>query len=142
MKPRRILLVDDDPHDVELALLALDRLQPKVEVEVLRDGAEALEQLLAPPGEKGRPSVMILDLKMPRLNGLELLRQIRSHGSLSGIPVVAFTSSRHRKDIRESYQCGVNAYVVKPLEFQEFIRTVEAIGAFWTGTNVPESDSA
>jgi CheY-like chemotaxis protein len=139
MKPRTILLVDDSAQDTELALDALQKYKLANEVISLRDGAEALDYLFRreafesrPPG---LPSVILLDLKMPKIDGLEVLRQIKSEPTLKHIPVVVMTSSREEQDLIRSYDLGVNAYVVKPLNFHEFVDAVRAVGVFWAMLN-------
>ena len=141
MKPKRILLVDDSPHDTELALDALQQYRVANEVLTLRDGAEALDFLYRRGEFAGRtdadPAVILLDLKMPRVNGLEVLRQIKGDPKLKMIPVVMMTSSREEQDLVNSYSYGVNAYVVKPLSFHEFIDAIKVVGAFWAVLNEP-----
>jgi CheY-like chemotaxis protein len=139
MKPKRILLVDDSIRDTELALDALQQYRVANEVMTLRDGAEALDYLYRRGEFAGRtdadPAVILLDLKMPRVNGLEVLRQLKADPQLKSIPVVMMTSSREDKDLVDSYQLGVNAYVVKPLSFHEFIEAIKVLGAFWMVLN-------
>jgi CheY-like chemotaxis protein len=137
----RILLVDDSPRDREMALEALAANNLANEVVSLRDGVEALDYLYLrgefatrPPGQ---PAVILLDLKMPRVDGLEVLRQIKQDPKLKLIPVVVMTSSREEQDLVKSYELGVNAYVVKPVRFQEFVDAVRQLGAFWAVLNVP-----
>lgn len=139
MKPRHILLVDDSPRDTEMALEALQHYHIANEVVTLRDGAEALDYLqrrgefaARPPGD---PAVILLDLKMPRVDGLEVLRDVKADPVLKVIPVVMMTSSREEQDLVRSYRLGVNAYVVKPLDFHEFIEAVKVLGAFWAVLN-------
>jgi CheY-like chemotaxis protein len=142
---KRILLVEDDPRDVELILESLADYNLANEVVVAYDGEEALDYLYcrgnfkARPG--GNPAVMLLDLKMPKVSGTEVLRQIRSDEKLKMIPVVILTSSREEKDWVESYKLGVNAYVVKPVDFHEFVKAVKDIGAFWAVINEPPPGS-
>lgn len=135
----RILLVDDSPHDREMAITALEHHHLGNEVCVLRDGVEALDYLFRRAEYASRtddnPAVILLDLKMPRIDGLEVLRQIKADQALKGIPVVMMTSSREEQDLVRSYQLGVNAYVVKPLSFQQFIDAVKIVGAFWAQLN-------
>lgn len=137
----RILLVDDSPQDTELALHALKEYQLANEVVALRDGAEALDYLYRREAFAGRadsdPAVILLDLKMPRVDGLEVLRQLKSDPQLRVVPVVVMTSSREEQDLVKSYQLGVNAYVVKPLDFHEFVEAVKVLGAFWMVLNEP-----
>lgn len=141
MKPKRILLVDDSPRDRELALDALREYHLVNEVVTLRDGAEALDYLYR-RGEfadrvDGDPAVVLLDLKMPKVDGLEVLRQIKGDPQMKSIPVVMMTSSREDRDLVDSYRLGVNAYVVKPLSFHEFIDAIKVLGAFWAVLNEP-----
>lgn len=139
MTLKRILLVDDSPRDLEMALEALREHSLVNEIVTLRDGAEALDYLYQrgayhdrPPGA---PAVILLDLKMPRVDGLEVLRQVKSDPTLKDIPIVMMTSSREEQDLVQSYRLGVNAYVVKPLSFAEFIEAVHIVGAFWAVLN-------
>ena len=126
LKP--ILLVEDNPHDLELTLIALERSQLANEVIVVRDGADALDYLHSRGGfakrEQGNPAVVLLDLKLPKVDGLEVLAEIRASATLKSIPVVMLTSSREEQDLIRSYELGVNAYVVKPVDFQEFVRAI------------------
>ena len=138
---RRVLLAEDNLKDVELALAALEEHNLANEVDVVRDGAEALEYLCRegryanrPPGS---PAVVLLDLKMPRIDGLEVLRRMKASDTLRSIPVVMLTSSREEKDLIESYRLGVNAYVVKPVAFDRFIAAVKSLGLFWAVYNEP-----
>jgi two-component system, response regulator len=137
----RILLVDDSPRDTELALEALETHSLANEVVTLRDGAEALDYLFrrGPFADRtnGQPAVMLLDLKMPKVDGLEVLRQIKSDPVLKTIPVVVMTSSREEQDLVRSYELGVNAYVVKPVKFGAFVEAVKQVGAFWAILNEP-----
>ena len=138
---KRILLVDDSPRDTEMAVTALEAHNLANEVVALRDGAEALDYLYR-RGEfadrpHGDPAVILLDLKMPKVDGLEVLRQIKGDPALKMIPVVVMTSSREEQDLLNSYQLGVNAYVVKPVRFQSFVEAVEQVGAFWAVLNEP-----
>lgn len=135
MKPRPILLVDDSPLDRELALDALARHYLANEIISLCDGVEALDYLYCREQfigrETGHPSAIILDLKMPRIDGLEVLRQIKSDPDLRLIPVVIMTSSKEQEDLICSYRLGVNAYVQKPLEFPTFFAAMKQLGSFW-----------
>ncbi|HEV7746634.1 MAG TPA: response regulator [Pyrinomonadaceae bacterium] len=138
-KLRRILLVDDDSHDVELTLLALGESRLANEVDVANDGEEALDYLHRRGSFAGRhlgnPAVILLDLKMPKVDGLEVLRNIRANSDLKLIPVVILTSSREERDLVDGYSLGVNAYVVKPVDFQQFMDAIKQIGAFWAVVN-------
>jgi len=142
---KRILLVDDSPRDTELALDALAQNNLANEVVALRDGAEALDYLFRrgqfTDRTNGQPAVVLLDLKMPKVDGIEVLRQIKSDPQLKTIPVVVLTSSREESDLVKSYQLGVNAYIVKPVQFQEFVEAVKQLGAFWAVINEPPPDS-
>lgn len=138
---KRILLVEDSAKDVELTLAALDENHLANEVVVVRDGAEALEYLYRKGKYENRPTgnpgVVLLDLKMPKVDGLEVLRRMRADESLRTIPVVMLTSSREERDVVESYHLGVNAYVVKPVAFREFMDAVKNLGLFWAVLNEP-----
>jgi DNA-binding response OmpR family regulator len=141
----RILMVEDDAKDVELSLTALEEYNLANEVVVARDGEEALDYLYcrgkfnARPD--GNPAVLLLDLKLPKVNGLEVLQQIRSDEKLKMIPVVVLTSSHEEKDMVASYKLGVNAYVVKPVDFHEFVNAVKELGVFWAIINEPPPGS-
>jgi CheY-like chemotaxis protein len=141
----RILLVEDDPNDVDLTLAALGEYNLANEVVVVRDGAEALDFLHAKGNyasrASGNPAVVLLDLKLPKVDGLEVLREIRTDESLKLIPVVVLTSSREDKDMVASYEFGVNAYVVKPVDFHEFVDAVKELGIFWAVINEPPPGS-
>lgn len=142
---KRILLAEDNPNDVELTLSAFEELNLANEVVVVNDGAKALDYLRKEGEFKGRdsnnPAVVLLDLKMPKVDGLEVLRQMKSDAALKQVPVVILTSSREEKDLVESYKLGVNAYVVKPVNFQEFIPAVKELGVFWAIINEPPPGS-
>jgi CheY-like chemotaxis protein len=135
----RILIVEDDPNDVELTLTALEEYNLANEVVVTRDGEEALDYLYCRGNFKARsndnPAVLLLDLKLPKRDGLEVLRQIKSDEKLKVIPVVVLTSSHEEKDVVASYKLGVNAYVVKPVDFHEFVNAVKELGIFWAVIN-------
>jgi CheY-like chemotaxis protein len=141
----RILMVEDDPKDVELTLTALEEYNLANEVIVTRDGAEALDYLYSRGEYKmrssGNPAVMLLDLKLPKVDGLEVLKQIKSDGELRMIPVVVLTSSNEEKDMVASYKLGVNAYVVKPVDFHEFVNAIKELGVFWAVINEPPPGS-
>jgi CheY-like chemotaxis protein len=143
LKP--ILLVEDNPKDVELTLVALQRSRLANEVIVLRDGAEALDYLRC-QGEhcqraKGNPVVVLLDLKLPKVDGLQVLAEIKNDEGLRQVPVVMLTSSREESDLLKSYQLGVNAYVVKPVGFEDFLQAVQELGGFWAVLNEPPPGS-
>ena len=143
---KRILLVEDNRRDLELTLTALEECNVANEVAVARDGAAALEFLRAcleaPPNTNGLPALVLLDLKLPKLNGLEVLAQMKADPRLKKIPVVMLTSSREEPDLDRSYELGVNAYVVKPLDLQQFISAVKQTGAFWAVLNETPRDLA
>ena len=146
MRLKRILLVDDSALDREMAIDALQQHNLANDVVALRDGVEALDYLFRRGEFATRsntdPAVILLDLKMPRVDGLEVLRQIKSDPKLKMIPVVVMTSSREDQDLINSYQLGVNAYVVKPLQFGEFIEAIRLLGSFWAVLNeLPPPDS-
>ena len=141
----RILIVEDDPNDVELTLTALADYNLANEVVVARDGQQALDFLHC-RGEfstraTGNPAVMLLDLKLPKIGGLEVLQQVKSDENLKTIPVVVLTSSNEEKDMMRSYKLGVNAYVVKPVDFHEFVNAVKELGVFWAVINEPPPGS-
>jgi len=142
---RGILLVEDSAQDVELTLTALAENHLANEVIVASDGAEALDYLYCRGKfalrSKGNPAVVLLDLKMPKVDGLEVLRTIKLDPQLKSIPVVMLTSSREEADLVRSYQLGVNAYVVKPVEFKAFVQAVKDVGAFWAILNQPAPES-
>lgn len=142
---KRILLAEDSSRDVELTLAALDEHHLANEVIVTRDGAEALDYLYCrgkfAGHANGLPVVVLLDLKMPKVDGLEVLRQMRSDSNLKHVPVVMITSSREEQDLLKSYQLGVNAYVVKPVDFQQFASSIKEIGFFWAIINEPPPGS-
>ena len=141
----RILMVEDDPRDVELSLNALEEYNLANEVVVVRDGEEALNyltyqgQYAARPS--GNPAVMLLDLKLPKVDGLEVLRQVKLNEKLKMIPVVVLTSSHEEKDLVTSYTLGVNAYVVKPVDFHQFVNAIKELGVFWAVINAPPPGS-
>ncbi|MEN5264368.1 response regulator [Stenotrophomonas sp. TWI587] len=138
---RPILLVEDNPNDAELTMAALARCQLLNDVTHVRDGVEALEYLRCQGRYEGAmhggPVVVLLDLKLPKLNGLEVLKEIRTDRALSSTPVVMLTSSREEQDLIRSYELGVNAFVVKPVDFKEFLEAIQGLGMFWGITNQP-----
>jgi DNA-binding response OmpR family regulator len=141
----RILMVEDDPKDVELSMTALEDYNLANEVVVARDGEEALDYLYCRGKFQGRagdnPAVILLDLKLPKVDGLEVLREIKSDAKLKMIPVVVLTSSKEEKDMVTSYKLGVNAYVVKPVDFHEFVNAIKELGVFWALINQPPPGS-
>lgn len=143
LKP--ILLVEDDKRDLELTLVALERSQLANEVIVVRDGAQALDYLMREGDfrmrEEGNPAVVLLDLKLPKVNGLEVLQRVRATSSLRSMPVVMLTSSQEESDVVKSYELGVNAYVVKPVEFRQFVAAIADLGVFWAVLNEPPPGS-
>ncbi|MET0383940.1 MAG: response regulator [Burkholderiaceae bacterium] len=143
LKP--ILLVEDDPRDLELTLVALERSQLANEVVIVRDGAQAVDYLTRQRDyadrSAGNPAVILLDLKLPKLNGLEVLKIVRATPELRSLPVVMLTSSHEESDVVASYDLGVNAYVVKPVAFKEFVAAIADLGVFWAVLNEPPPGS-
>jgi CheY-like chemotaxis protein len=140
--PIEILLVEDNPNDVELALHALAKHHLANRIQVVRDGAEALEFVFctgtyAQRAGENSPKVILLDLKLPKVDGLEVLRQIKADERTRAIPVVVLTSSREEPDIAESYRLGVNSYIVKPVNFEQFTEAVRQLGLYWLLLNQP-----
>ena len=138
---RPILLVEDNPKDLELTLAALVKCQLANEIAIARDGAEALdflyhrgEHVSRPPGD---PAVVLLDLKLPKVDGLEVLEKVKNDPQQRHIPIVMLTSSREEQDLVRSYQMGVNAFVVKPVDFREFFEAIQDLGVFWGIINEP-----
>ena len=142
LKEVEILLVEDNPNDVELALRALKKHNLTNNVHVVKNGAEALEYIFGTGAYAGRdvnnkPKVVLLDLKLPKVDGLEVLRRIKADERTKVIPVVVLTSSTEERDIIESYQLGVNSYIVKPIDFDKFIDAVSELGLYWLLLNQP-----
>jgi len=142
LKEVEILLVEDNPNDVELALRALKKHNLTNKVHVVKNGAEALEYIFGTGAYAGRdvnnkPKVVLLDLKLPKVDGLEVLRRIKADERTKVIPVVVLTSSTEERDIIESYQLGVNSYIVKPIDFDKFIDAVSELGLYWLLLNQP-----
>jgi CheY-like chemotaxis protein len=139
LKP--ILLVEDNPNDIELTLAALEAGQLANEIVICRDGADALDFLYRRGAYEGRqaqdPAVVLLDLKLPKLDGLEVLAKVKGDAATRGIPVVMLTSSREETDVVRSYDLGVNAFVVKPVGFDEFFAAIKELGVFWALLNEP-----
>ena len=142
----RILMGEDDPKDVELTMMALEGHNLANEVVVTRDGEEALDYLYRrgkyTTRSSAHPAVILLDLKLPKIDGLEVLRQVKTDNSLKIIPVVVLTSSNEENDLVSSYKLGVNAYVVKPVDFHEFVNAIKELGVFWAIINATPPASA
>lgn len=138
-KVKKILLVEDDKNDLELTLSALDENHLSNEIDIVRDGEEALDYLYRrgrfKDRDKENPAVILLDLKLPKVNGMEVLKQVKGDPDLKSIPIVMLTSSREEKDLVSSYNLGVNAFVVKPVEFERFVDAVKQLGLFWAVLN-------
>lgn len=137
-----ILLVEDNPTDLELALRVFKKHRIANRIEVARDGAEALDFLFGEGAHAGRgtvvvPKVILLDLKLPKIGGMEVLRRIKSDPRTRTIPIVVLTSSREERDLLESYQLGVNSYIVKPVDFDQFSECLRDIGMYWLLSNTP-----
>lgn len=145
-KHKWILLAEDNENDADLVLRALSLNRAPEDVIVVRDGVEALDCLYQREGfhqrGTGNPIVVLLDLKMPRVNGLEVLRQVKADLNLRTIPIVMLTSSREEADVARSYHLGVNAYVVKPVGFREFVAALKEVRMFWTIINEPPPDDS
>jgi CheY-like chemotaxis protein len=145
IKLNKILLVEDNPNDVELTLESLMEYNIVNVVDVVNDGEDALNYLFKKgkyaKRSNGNPSVILLDLKLPKIDGLEVLRKIKADEKLKYIPVVIFSSSREERDCIESYRLGVNGYVVKPVNFKDFNQAVRQLGLFWAMVNEPPPDS-
>jgi CheY-like chemotaxis protein len=138
----QILLVEDDPHDLELALRALRKSGISNRVEIARDGAEAIDYILCEGAHSARkisetPRVILLDLKLPKIDGLEVLRRVKGDPRTKMIPIVVLTSSKQQQDVVESYKLGVNSYIVKPVNFESFIEAVRHLGLYWLLLNQP-----
>jgi CheY-like chemotaxis protein len=138
---RPILLVEDNPKDLELTLAALSKCQLANDIVTVRDGVEALDYIYRrdrfAEREVGDPAVVLLDLKLPRIDGLEVLEQLKGDPSHKQIPIVMLTSSREERDLVRSYELGVNAFVVKPVDFNAFFEAIEDLGMFWAILNEP-----
>jgi two-component system response regulator len=142
MKNKLILLVEDNPDDELLTIIAIEKNNLPIEIKIVRDGAEALDYLFGTGEYKGRdlrimPTMTLLDLKLPKISGLDVLRKIRANYSTSLLPVVVLTSSKEDQDIIESYKLHVNSYIRKPVDFSQFIETVNNIGMYWLLLNEP-----
>jgi two-component system, response regulator len=136
---RTILLAEDNPKDVELTIEALSEHNLANRVTVVKDGVDAMEYLRCEGKYKqrspGNPAVVLLDIKMPRMDGIEVLQAVRNDPGLKTLPIVMLTSSREEPDLKRSYELGANAYVVKPVDFQEFMEAVKQVGVFWAVVN-------
>lgn len=145
MELKRILLVEDNANDIELVLAALAENALANEVVVVRDGAEALDYLyrrgMFRLRMEGNPAVILLDIKLPKVDGIEVLEKVKSDNNLKSIPVVMLTSSREEQDLLKSYHLGTNAYVVKPVDFHEFVDAIKDLGLFWAVLNQPPPGS-
>lgn len=145
-EPIEILLVEDDRDDIELAMHALKLDRAPHSIHVARDGVEALDFLFRDVASKGTgpevntPKVVLLDMKLPRLDGLEVLRRIKADERTSAIPVVMMSSSREERDVAESYRLGVNSYIVKPVDFDQFAEAIRKVGHYWVSLNYPPSN--
>jgi CheY-like chemotaxis protein len=140
MEDAEILLVEDNPNDVELALRALKKQNLDSKVFVVRDGAEALDFIFASGNYASRkidsrPKVVLLDLKLPKVDGIEVLRKMKANERTRNIPVVMLTSSQEERDVAESYRLGVNSYIVKPVDFNHFVHAVGELGVYWNLLN-------
>ncbi|MCC5932266.1 MAG: response regulator [Cyclobacteriaceae bacterium] len=139
MEVKTILLAEDNPNDIELTIEALSENNLANHVVSVKDGVEALEYLRCEGAykdrKKGTPAVILLDIKMPRMDGMELLKEIKADINLKSIPIVMLSSSREEPDLRKCYELGANAYIVKPVNFQDFIEAVKHIGTFWVLLN-------
>ena len=140
-KIKRILLAEDNTNDVELTMSALQECRLANEVEVVGDGAEALDYIFRrgkyADRANGLPGVLLLDLKLPKVDGLEVLRQVKADPALRRMPIVMLTSSREERDLVRSYDLGVNAFVVKPVDFAQFVEAIRNLGIFWAIVNEP-----
>jgi len=136
----KVLLVEDDPNDEELALVAFKKLGFRNQIKVIREGSEALDYLFNRGDyEETKPTtalrVILLDLKLPKVDGLEVIRQIKLNNDTKTIPIVVLSSSNHESDVRSSYNLGVNSYVVKPVDFDRYVKTVQQLGEYWLFIN-------
>jgi CheY-like chemotaxis protein len=144
-KPAKILLVEEDPNDCELTISALTDSRLGNEIVVVHDGEEALEYLYRRGAYEARDKanpVVVLDLKLPKVDGLEVLKQVKADPNLRTVPIVVLTSSREEHDLLRSYDLGTNAYVVKPLDFRQFMEALRELGLFWAVLNEPPPESA
>jgi DNA-binding response OmpR family regulator len=145
MERMEILLVEDDPRDVRLTMRELQAERYNAKIELARDGAEALDFLFCKGPYSQRPAdrppkLVLLDLKLPKIDGLQVLREIKGNPATQAIPVVILTSSKEEKDMIESYKLGVNSYIQKPVDFEQFRETIRTLGIYWVGVNQPPPD--
>jgi CheY-like chemotaxis protein len=138
MDDRIILLVEDNPSDIDLTLRAFEKSRIRNPVVVAHDGQEALDLLLGPEATGPTPAIILLDLKLPKVDGLEVLRRVREDGRTSRLPVVILTSSDEQPDLAESYDRGANSYIRKPVDFNQFAEAVKQLGLYWLVLNVPQ----
>lgn len=142
---KRILLVEDDPRDIELTMEALEEFNLANDIAVAHDGVEALDYIYRKgvfrTRPDGNPIVILLDIKMPKMDGIQVLRELKSDEKMRTIPIVILTSSKETKDLKECYHLGVNAYVVKPVHFTDFMEAVKQVGVFWALINEPPPSS-
>jgi CheY-like chemotaxis protein len=142
-----LLLVEDNPQDLELALLALRQANPSLHIHVARDGAEALEYIFCEGAYTGRlisdtPKVILLDLKLPKVDGFDVLKRLKGDPRTSAVPVVVLTSSSEQRDLVDSYHLGVNSYIVKPVNFERYTQAVRDLGLYWMIHNKPLTATA
>lgn len=142
MLTKRILLIEDNRDDEELALIALRKMGVQCRIDVVRDGAEALDYLLARGSYTSRtlPHAVLLDLKLPKIDGIEVLRHIRANKMTLFLPVIILTSSREERDLIDGYSLGANSYVVKPVDTSQFMRSIEQLGLYWLTVSEPVPD--
>jgi len=141
-EPIEILLVEDNPNDLELTLHALEKHNLANKIHIVRDGEEALDFLFCRGAFSSRtfeapPKVVLLDLKLPKVDGLEILRTVKADTRTKAVPIVVMTSSKQQRDLVESYQLGVNSYIQKPINFQEFQEVIRQLGYYWLAINQP-----
>jgi CheY-like chemotaxis protein len=141
LNPTEILLAEDNPQDLQLTLRAFDKAQLGCRIHIARDGEEVLAHLFRPEGATPRLRLILLDLKLPKIDGIQLLRQIKQDTRTQPIPVVILSSSAEQSDIRNCYQLGANSYVVKPMNFEQFAQAVRALGHYWMQHNQPLAHS-
>jgi len=142
-----ILLVEDDPRDVRLTVHVIQTAYPKKKISVVRDGQEALDFIFCREAYSSRslaqpPKIVLLDLKLPKVDGIQVLREMKARSETRAIPVVVLTSSREEKDMVESYRLGVNSYIQKPVDFESFQETIKTLGLYWLSVNQPPPEKA